>query len=135
MKKDHKTKTKSKTKKKEIADDESIGEDMNVLKLEFILFLERATGMLDLPFAARRLFDSEGKEHFTLHALKRDDLVYVSCGEPWSNPNLSKAEQQRRHLLANLASDVTQMRQFMALRNPKGKSFTITYSILTTTHT
>ena len=86
-------------------------------------FLERATAMLDLPFAARRLFDGEGKEHFTLQSLTRDQLVYVSCGEPWSDPNLSKAEQQRRYLLANLASDVTQMRQFMALRNPQSKKF------------
>ena len=77
--------------------------------------------MLDLPFAARRLFDAEGKEHFTLQSLTRDQLVYVSCGEPWSDPNLSKAEQQRRYLLANLASDVGQMRQFMALRNPQSK--------------
>ena len=78
--------------------------------------------MLDLPFAARRMFDAEGKEHYTLQNLIRDQLVYVSCGEPWSDPNLSKSEQQRRYLLANLASDVSQMRQFMALRNPQSKS-------------
>ena len=45
----------------------------------------------------------------------------MSCGEPWTDPTLSKAEQQRRYLLANLAADVAQIRQYVALRNPKGK--------------
>ena len=80
--------------------------------------------MLDLPFAARRLYDEFGKEHFSLTTLTRDQLVYVSCGEAWSDPNLSKAEQQRRYLLANLAGDVAQIRQFVALRDPSGKPFT-----------
>ena len=77
--------------------------------------------MLDLPFAARRLFDQSGREYFSLRGLSRDQLVYVSCGEAWSDPNLSKAEQQRRYLLANLASDVEQIRQFVALRKPQSK--------------
>lgn len=77
--------------------------------------------MLDLPFAARRLYDEIGKEYFSLRELKRDQLVYVSCGEPWSDPSLSKAEQQRRYLLANLASDVEQIRQFVSLRKPQSK--------------
>ena len=77
--------------------------------------------MLDLPFAARRLFDETGKEHFTLRGLKRDQLVYVSCGEPWTDPSLTKAEQQRRYLLSNLAADVGQIRQYMALKNPESK--------------
>ncbi len=83
--------------------------------------------MLDLPFAARRLFDENGKEHFSLRNLKRDELVYVSCGEPWTDPTLSKAEQQRRYLLANLASDVAQIRQFVALRNPKSMFSTMPF--------
>ena len=76
---------------------------------------------MDLPFAARRIFDQNGKEHFSLRSLRRDELIYVSCGEPWTDPTLSKAEQQRRYLLANLAADVSQIRQYVALRNPKGK--------------
>ena len=126
-------------------------EDLTVLKLEFILvrifyklaqrkflsftsviftqlifnvyfqFLERCTTLLDLPFAARRIFDQNGKEHFSLSSLRRDELIYVSCGEPWTDPTLSKAEQQRRYLLANLAADVAQIKQYVALRNPKGK--------------
>ena len=77
--------------------------------------------MLDLPFAARRLFDQTGKEHFSLRGLDRDQIVYVTCGEAWSDPNLSKAEQQRRHLLANLGKDLTQIRQFVSLRNPQSE--------------
>ena len=77
--------------------------------------------MLDLPFAARRLFDETGREYYSLRGLSRDQLMYVSCGEPWSDPTLSKAEQQRRYLLANLASDVEQIRQFVALRNPQSE--------------
>ena len=92
-----------------------------IAPLDFVQFLERCTGLLDLPFAARRLFDEMGREHFSLATLHRDQLVYVSCGEPWSDPNLSKAEQQRRYLLANLASDVAKIQQFIALRDPQGK--------------
>jgi hypothetical protein len=73
-----------------------------------------------LPFAARRLFDENGEEHFTLKALNRDQLVYVTCGEAWSDPKMNKAEQQRHYLLANLSSDVAQIRQFVALRDPPG---------------
>ena len=67
------------------------------------------------------MFDETGKEHFSLRTFSRDQLIYVSCGEPWSDPNLSKAEQQRRYLLANLGADVAQIRQFVALRNPDSK--------------
>ena len=79
-------------------------------------FLERATGLLALPCAARRLFDAAGREHFDLRDLSRDQVVFVSCGEPWADPTVSKAEQQRRHLLANLGDDVAQIQQFIRLR-------------------
>ncbi|XP_070543245.1 doublecortin domain-containing protein 1-like isoform X3 [Ptychodera flava] len=87
-------------------------------KLEMQLFLDRCTSLLNLPFAARRLFTKEGNEQFTLTELERDQLVFVSCGEFWSDPKLSKSEQQRRFLLANLTSDIQQMRQYCALRDP-----------------
>ena len=79
--------------------------------------------MLNLPFAARRLYDTSGKEHHNLSSLARDQLAYVSCGEAWSDPTLSKAEQQRRYLLNNLASDVKQIQQFVALREPQSMFF------------
>ena len=85
--------------------------------------MERCTSLLDLPFAARRIFNQNGNEHFSLRSLQRDELIYVSCGEPWTDPTLSKGEQQRRYLLANLAADVAQIRQYVALRNPKGMQF------------
>ncbi|XP_013404290.1 uncharacterized protein LOC106169385 isoform X2 [Lingula anatina] len=94
-------------------------DDLTLLQLEFMLFLERCTNLIDLPFAARRLFDEKGIEHTTLQGLKRDQLVYVSCGEAWNDPKLTKAEQQRRYLLATLGQDIAQIRQYVALRNPQ----------------
>ena len=96
--------------------------DLTLQELEMQLFFERCTSLIQLPFAARRLFDENGKEHFTLGELKRDQVVYVSCGEPWTDPRLTKAEQQRRYLLAQLSSDLAQIRQFCFLRHPEGKS-------------
>ena len=84
--------------------------------------MERCTNLLSLPFAARRLFDETGKEHFSLVNLARDQLVYVSCGEAWTDPTLSKAEQQRRFLLSNLASDVAKIRHFVNLRQANSES-------------
>lgn len=90
-------------------------------------FLDRCTSLLDLPFPARRLFDEDGHEHFNLRSLRRDQLVTVTCGEPWCDPKLSKAEQQRRYLLSNLAADVTQIQEYVSLRNPESK---LIYSFL-----
>lgn len=84
-------------------------------------FLDYCTSMLNLPFAARRLFDKKGNEHFDLQNLNRNDLVYVSCGETWTDPRLTRAEQQRRFLLSQLSQDVAKIRQFCALRNPESK--------------
>jgi len=83
----------------------------------FVQFLDQCTAVLDLPFSARRLFDKKGVEHFNLATLTRDELVYVTCGEPWSDPTLSKSEQQRHFLLSNIAADVAQMKQFVRLRD------------------
>ncbi|CAH1258969.1 DCDC1 [Branchiostoma lanceolatum] len=88
-------------------------------ELEMQLFLERCTTLMDLPFAARRLFDDNGKEHSTLTDVKRDQVVFVSCGETWVDPKLTESERQRRTLLANLASDVAQIRHYVTLRNPE----------------
>lgn len=48
--------------------------------------------------------------------------MYVSCGDAWNDPRLNKAEQQKRLLLANLTSDIAQIRQYCALRKPESKS-------------
>ncbi|KAK3103714.1 hypothetical protein FSP39_021266 [Pinctada imbricata] len=93
--------------------------DLTVRTLEFCMFLDHCTSLLDLPFAARRLFDSKGNEHFSLVSLRRDDLVYISCGEPWMDPKVSKSEQQRRILLSQLSQDVAKIRQYCSLRNPE----------------
>lgn len=86
----------------------------------FSQFLERATSALNLPFAARRLFDEEGREHHSLKDLERDQLVYASCGEVWNDPSVSRAESQRRLLLTDLNSDISRIRQFCALRDTEG---------------
>nr|KAG5692334.1 hypothetical protein BaRGS_033199 [Batillaria attramentaria] len=116
-----------KNRPKETTDGEcSIQDDLNmhcmdftIRELELTMFLDSCTALLNLPFAARRIFDEDGVEHFTLQSLKRDQVVYVSCGEPWSDPQLTREEQRRRLLLSQLSSDVSKMRQYCALRNPE----------------
>lgn len=82
---------------------------------EFHHLLERCTEILDLPFAARRLFDERGKEIFSLSDLQRDELVYVSCGEAWINPDLSIAQQRKQVLLRSLEFDVSKIKTFCSL--------------------
>ena len=88
----------------------------------FHQFLDRCTDAVGLPFAARRLYTKDGKEVRRLSDLQRDELVYVTCGEPWSDPQLSYSEQQRRTVLANLATDISHIRQYCALRDPAGRA-------------
>ncbi|CAM4769077.1 unnamed protein product [Rotaria magnacalcarata] len=85
---------------------------------EIKLFLENATTLCNLPFAGRRLFDTQGTELFDLTSITRDSYVYVTCGEQWIDPELTKAEQQRRLLLAYLSNDVRMIAFYCAMRNP-----------------
>ncbi|XP_036115489.1 doublecortin domain-containing protein 1-like [Molossus molossus] len=78
--------------------------------------LERCTEILNLPSAARRLFNEQGKEIFTVKGLQRDELVYASCGEHWINPDLSIAHQKKQILLRNLASDISKIQTFCSTR-------------------
>uniref|UniRef100_A0A4W2CGS3 Doublecortin domain containing 1 n=1 Tax=Bos indicus x Bos taurus TaxID=30522 RepID=A0A4W2CGS3_BOBOX len=81
----------------------------------FHQLLERCTEILNLPSAARRLFNEKGKEVFTLKELQRDELVYVSCGEHWINPDLSIAQQKKQIFLRNLASDISKIQTFCSM--------------------
>jgi hypothetical protein len=76
------------------------------------------------------LFDNHGTELFDLTSIKRDSYVYVTCGEQWIDPELTKAEQQRRLLLAYLSNDVRMIYFYCALRNPTGKRLPLLYLIL-----
>ncbi|XP_063960671.1 doublecortin domain-containing protein 1-like [Lytechinus pictus] len=91
---------------------------VNLKQLEFQLFLDKCTPQLNLPFAARRLFNENGKELTTLEDLDRDALVYVSSGDSWLNPKLTTQQQQRRMLLASLAGDIDAIKMYCALRDP-----------------
>uniref|UniRef100_A0A8C8SUR1 Doublecortin domain containing 1 n=1 Tax=Pelusios castaneus TaxID=367368 RepID=A0A8C8SUR1_9SAUR len=77
------------------------------------------TSMLNLPTAARRLFTEKGMELFLLKDLERDQLVYVSCGEPWIDPHLTVTQHKKRVLLNNLASDISAIRAFCVMHNPE----------------
>ena len=55
-----------------------------------------------------------------MRALKREQAAYVSCGEWFVDPRVTKAEQQRRYLLAKLTHDVAMMSDYCATRDPKG---------------
>ncbi|PNJ68898.1 DCDC1 isoform 9, partial [Pongo abelii] len=70
------------------------------------------TEILNLPSAARRLYSEKGKEIFALKDLQRDELVYVSCGEHWINPDLSVAQQKKQIFLRNLESDIAKIQIF-----------------------
>ncbi|XP_032139559.1 doublecortin domain-containing protein 1 [Sapajus apella] len=72
----------------------------------------QCTEILNLPSAARRLFNEKGKEIFALKDLQRDELVYVSCGEHWINPDLFIAKQKKQIFLRNLASDISKIQMF-----------------------
>ncbi|KAJ1177710.1 hypothetical protein NDU88_002962 [Pleurodeles waltl] len=87
--------------------------------VEFQQFLERCTSILNLPFAARRLFDEKGAELFTLSGLERDQLVYVSCGNPWIDPHLTAAERKKQLLINTLSSDISMVRAYCTMRNPE----------------
>ncbi|XP_070200716.1 doublecortin domain-containing protein 1-like isoform X2 [Littorina saxatilis] len=92
--------------------------DYSVHELEFVMFLDSCTMLLHLPSAARRLFDENGQELFSLQGLKRDQVVFVSCGEGWTDPKLTREEQQRRVLLSQLAADVGKIKQYCSQRDP-----------------
>ncbi|XP_045146935.1 doublecortin domain-containing protein 1 [Echinops telfairi] len=76
----------------------------------------QCTENLKLPSAARRLFREKGEEIFTLKDLQRDELVYVSCGENWINPDLSIHQQKKHILLRNLTSDISKIQLFCSLQ-------------------
>nr|XP_025735252.1 uncharacterized protein LOC112829786 [Callorhinus ursinus] len=76
----------------------------------------QCTEILNLPSAARRLFNEKGKEIFALKDLQRDELVYVSCGEHWINPDVSIAQQKKEIFLRNLASDISKIQTFCSIR-------------------
>ncbi|ESO97509.1 hypothetical protein LOTGIDRAFT_152600 [Lottia gigantea] len=93
--------------------------DLTLQELEFTRFLDSCTSILNLPFAGRRMFDEHGEEHFSLRTIERDQLVYISCGENWTDPKLTKEEQQKRSVLSQLTHDVAKIERFCALRNPE----------------
>ncbi|XP_039211913.1 doublecortin domain-containing protein 1 isoform X3 [Crotalus tigris] len=86
---------------------------------EFQQFLERCTTALNLPFAARRLFTEKGVELFVLKDLEKDQLLYISCGEQWIDPQWTTAQHKKRLQCNNLASDIMAMRAYCVMRNLK----------------
>eukprot|EP00073_Rattus_norvegicus_P035371 XP_008760304.1 PREDICTED: doublecortin domain-containing protein 5 isoform X1 [Rattus norvegicus] len=84
-------------------------------QIEFHHLLERCTKVLNLPSAARRLFSEKGKELFSLEDLQRDELVYVSCGEHWINPDLSIAQQKKQVFLRSLELDISKIKTFCSM--------------------
>ncbi|KAL7992218.1 hypothetical protein Chor_016474, partial [Crotalus horridus] len=81
--------------------------------------LKRCTTALNLPFAARRLFTEKGVELFVLKDLEKDQLLYISCGEQWIDPQWTTAQHKKRLQCNNLASDVMAMRAYCVMRNLK----------------
>ncbi|XP_075044717.1 doublecortin domain-containing protein 1 [Mixophyes fleayi] len=117
MLKKHRTSEKKQI--KQLTKENNVKED-STLKLDEVelqQFLERCTQIMNLPSAARRLYNENGTEIFRLRDAERDQQVYVSCGEQWIDPQLSAAEHKKQILLSNLTSDVSLIRHYFSLRN------------------
>ncbi|XP_053305475.1 doublecortin domain-containing protein 1-like [Spea bombifrons] len=110
------SKKQMKQKEKKVSPEED--HSIKVEKIEFQQFLERCTMMMNLPSAARRLFNQNGDEIFHLRDVERNQLVYVSCGDHWIDPQLSAAERKKQLLLNNLGSDVSLIRYYCSLQSP-----------------
>ncbi|RDD44661.1 Doublecortin domain-containing protein 5 [Trichoplax sp. H2] len=86
---------------------------------EMQTFLEKCTSKLELPFAARRVFDIQGKELLNLDAIEADEtILYISCGENWVDPKSIKMETKKKELLTILMHDVDKLKYFCSLRHP-----------------
>ncbi|KAF7245610.1 Craniofacial development protein 2 [Varanus komodoensis] len=103
--------------------------EKEIHRTEFQHFLEQCTTALHLPFAARRLFTGKGVEIFLLKGLERDQLIYVSCGEQWIDPQWTEAQHKKRLQLSNLASDITAIRAYCIMRNTKNLALGVKNSI------
>ncbi|KAF5403482.1 hypothetical protein PHET_03154 [Paragonimus heterotremus] len=64
---------------------------------------------------ARRLFDEEGTEHFSLEKLPRDTLVHVSTGGPFVNVWQAKQEQKLRAFFASVKPIVDKADNYVRL--------------------
>lgn len=93
--------------------------DLTPKQFEFNSFLNICTTSLNLPNAARRLFDQKGVEHFELGNLKNEEYVYVSCGEAWIDPKQVKDEQSKKLILTNLCDDLNKILYLLKLKNCK----------------
>ena len=71
-----------------------------------------------MPFAARRMFDENGVELFSLEKVERMSLIYVTSGEPWIDPGTLTGTDL--HYAARLASDVRAIEHFVTLRECHG---------------
>ncbi|KAF7260036.1 hypothetical protein EG68_02539 [Paragonimus skrjabini miyazakii] len=86
-----------------------------VSDFEFNVFLDRCSSTLRLTSAARRLFDEEGMEHFSLQKLPRDALVHVSSGGPFVNVWHAKQEQKLREFFVSLKPIVDRADNYVRL--------------------
>ncbi|GAA50032.1 doublecortin domain-containing protein 5 [Clonorchis sinensis] len=84
-----------------------------VASVEFTTFLDSCTTALRLVSAARRLFDQEGNEHFTLENLPRDTLVHVSCGEPFINVWQAQQEAKLRNFFSSVHTIVKRAEMYV----------------------
>lgn len=53
--------------------------------------------------------------------MARESVVYVSCGEPFIDPCVTKSEHQRRKLLAKLTNDVSMLKAYCDIKNVTGR--------------
>ncbi|KER32785.1 hypothetical protein T265_01263 [Opisthorchis viverrini] len=99
-----------------------------VASVEFTTFLDSCTTALRLVSAARRLFDQEGNEHFTLENLPRDTLVHVSCGEPFINIWQTQQEAKLRNFFSSVHTIVKRAEMYVEHLKEMEREWVLTLS-------
>ncbi|TPP61974.1 hypothetical protein FGIG_00045, partial [Fasciola gigantica] len=100
----------------------------SVSEFEFNVFLDRCTSALHMISAARRVFDEDGTEHWSLDNLKRDQLVYVTSGEPFANVCRAQQEARLRTFFGSLSPIVDRADWYVSLVDQMKKDWVLTLS-------
>ncbi|VDP67567.1 unnamed protein product [Echinostoma caproni] len=89
-------------------------------------FLDRCTSSLHMISAARRVFDEDGIEHWSLDNLKRDQLVYITAGEPFINVCRVQQEAKLRAFFNSLTPIIERAARYVSLVDQMEKDWVLT---------
>eukprot|EP01135_Chromosphaera_perkinsii_P000452 Nk52_evm6s96 gene=Nk52_evmTU6s96 len=75
-------------------------------------FLDKCTSALKLPNAARKLFGEDGVPIKSLSDVTRDELVWVSSGEPWISSDVLNQSSQRSKNINKMSNDIAKLKEY-----------------------